>query len=103
MAGHGEFGADAALILACDLPNLTLEFLVELVDRKAVTVATTFDQPAICAVLSRGCLKDVRAAITRGDLAWRQFVDTIGAIRVPAQPPQMLANMNFSKDLAAHE
>ena len=95
--------ADWNLILACDLPNLTVEFLVELVDRKAATVATTFDQPAICAVLPRGCLKDVRAAIAHGELAWCQFVDTIGAIRVPAQPPQLLANINFPKDLAAHE
>lgn len=95
--------ADWNLILACDLPNLTANFLIDLLGRKAVTVATAVGKPAICAVLSRNCAKDVRGAIARGELAWRQFVETIGAVRVPAHPSKMLANMNSPKDLATHE
>jgi len=90
------------LILACDLPELELPFLQELLRLQRDSVATADGRPALCAVLSPACLPAVRRAMAAGELAWHRFVRSIDAENVAADP-RMLFNMNSPKDLAAHE
>jgi len=94
--------AEWNLIVACDLPNLDSEFLANLMNCEGPTVAVLEDRPALCAVLHRENLKEVRRAIAAGELAWHRLMDAIDADRVPADP-QMLANINSPKDLVVHE
>ena len=69
------------LLLACDLPFLTPEFLRHLVDRRgshqAVVPHTTAGLQPLCALYEPSCLAAVEAAIQAGQLGMRDLLSNL--------------------------
>ncbi|MEO8026170.1 MAG: molybdenum cofactor guanylyltransferase [Bryobacteraceae bacterium] len=102
-AALSHTAADWNLIVACDLPNLDPGFLRMLLNRKENVVASDSNGPALCGVLHRDVRSAVAQVVGSGQLSWNGFLDRIGAVRVPAASPKILANINTPQDLVTHE
>lgn len=76
--------SEAVLVLACDLPFVTPQFLRGLVEALTSDVEAVVPRPAsgtvpVCAVYRRSCLAAVEARLARGELAARGFAESIRA------------------------
>jgi molybdopterin-guanine dinucleotide biosynthesis protein A len=83
------------IVVACDLPFLTVSFLRHLVDRvhgaDAAIPRTADGTEPLCAVYSRTCLEPIRARLERGELRVSALGD---AIRVNEIGPAELASFD---------
>lgn len=97
------------LLLACDLPFVTVDFLRFLLresrDRQAVVPRNDDGLHPLCAVYARSCLPAVERALDRGDLRMRAFHAEVDVRILEPQEwqdldPQktLLANLNTPED-----
>ncbi len=96
--------AERSLIVAVDLPNLTPDFLSQLIsfspDAKCVIAA---GQP-LCGVYRQDCLAAVEDALRQGRRKVTAFVrDELHAVEYPLPDPQLIANMNTLDDWQYHK
>lgn len=90
--------------MAVDLPNLTTEFLREIIASAADGVAAVIaeGQP-LCGLYHRDrCLPEVEAALGRGMLKVTALTAALGALEIVPKSPQMLQNMNTTEDWEQH-
>lgn len=94
--------ADRALIVACDMPNLTPALLRDLAhgDADALVAETEGRLHPLCASYHRRLLPQVRAAVEQGALKMHDFLSRIDVQRVPADA-KLLKNLNTPEDLPA--
>ncbi len=96
--------ADWNLILACDMPSVTPEFLdalfraAEIAGADCVVPKTAAGLDPLCAVYHRRCRDLAGAAIARNALKMHDFVSDLRAITWPVIDPSLLANMNTPEE-----
>lgn len=89
--------ADWNLLLACDMPNITVAFLKQLLDAAdGDCLVPEFEGRAdpLCAVYHRRILPAVKAAIDRKLFKMQDFISTLRTIRWPVSDPGPLLNVN---------
>jgi molybdopterin-guanine dinucleotide biosynthesis protein A len=95
------------LIVAVDLPNLSIGFLTQLLDTSDLEEGTVpcviaRGQP-LCGVYHRkSCLGPIEVAVARGMLKVTTFVQGVGARVVDPPEPHLLENMNALTDWQTH-
>ncbi|MEQ1946327.1 MAG: molybdenum cofactor guanylyltransferase [Bryobacteraceae bacterium] len=93
-------GAEWNLVVACDMPTVTAEFLRELLDAAEASGAgcvvpeTKGGRHPLCAVYHRRVLPALEQAIDHKLLKMRDFLKTIGAQSWPASDERLLQNIN---------
>ncbi|HTC87650.1 MAG TPA: molybdenum cofactor guanylyltransferase [Bryobacteraceae bacterium] len=100
---------DWNLVLACDMPAVSVEILTELLrraetsERQCVTAAGLYGEPEpLCAVYHRRCLPALGRSIRDKRLRMRDFVKEIGAVWVKVDTAA-LANVNTPPEWAEFE
>jgi molybdopterin-guanine dinucleotide biosynthesis protein A len=100
---------DWNLVIACDMPAVTADFLGELLrraetaERNCVAATGPYGQPEpLCAAYHRRCLPALTRAIRDKRLRMRDFVKEIGAVWVPVDI-STLANVNTPAEWAEFE
>jgi len=92
--------ADWNLVVACDMPGVTVEFLTSLLkaarDNEAVCVAaqTPDGLHPLCAVYHRRALPAVEAAIARKSLKMQDLLSSLRALPWPVPDPSWVENIN---------
>lgn len=102
-----DTSADFNLVVACDMPSLTADFLGTLLAAAEASGAACLaplppsgrPQP-LCAVYHRRSLGAVREALARGVLAARKLLALLGAEQWPAGSDAWFANMNTPEEWA---
>ena len=97
----GACTAPAVVVVACDVPYLTVDTVRTLLGtggEAQATVAVTHRVQPMCALWSRRSLVDVRDAYARGERRLLAVLDQLETLRVPVNP-QDLANVNAPGDL----
>lgn len=97
--------ARLTLVVACDLPRLTPEFLETLfavgdADARIPAQSDGRLQP-LCAVYRAGAAAIVRAAFERGERKLLRVLDGLRVETVPVPDPALLTNVNTPADWAA--
>ncbi len=93
-------GARWNLMVACDMPSLTVELLEDLFraaeesDVDAVVPESAGGLDPLCAVYHRSCLEKAAAAIDRKIFKMHDFVSTLRFRRWPVPDPAPLENVN---------
>lgn len=93
--------APAIVVVACDLPYLTVHTVRSLVSAAGAaqaTVAVTDRVQPMCALWSRGSLDILRRSFAEGERRLLAVLDQLETQQVPANP-QDLANVNAPGDL----
>lgn len=102
--------ADWNLVVACDMPAITVRFLRELLERAErldpdclVPVTTSGRLQPLCAVYHRRCLEAFRAALDSGTRSMTDALAAVAALRHPIDSEALFANLNSPADLATHD
>lgn len=85
------------LLVACDMPNVTAEFLTQLLDRaERDCVVPEIDGrlDPLCAVYHRRVLAAAEFAIHRKLFKMQDFISTLRTTRWPVSDPRPLVNVN---------
>ncbi|HOQ46706.1 MAG TPA: molybdenum cofactor guanylyltransferase [Bryobacteraceae bacterium] len=97
------------LIVACDMPSLTVEFLTRLLEeaeargsRCLVPVSPGGRPEPLCAVWDRGCLDTVSRLLDSGVRKMTEALDAVGAVYEPQVEPAWFENLNTPDELARH-
>ena len=97
------------LIVACDMPALTTEFLLSLLDRAEACRAPCLApvSPAgrpepLCAVWGRDCLAAVGAALRRNVRKMTEALEAVRALYWPVAEAAWFENLNTPRDWAGH-
>lgn len=96
--------SDWNLIVACDMPALTIEFLEELFeaaegsDADCVIPETSSGLNPLCAVYHRRCLAAVKSAVDLKLLKMQDVVSTLRVLKWPVADPSLLQNLNTPAD-----
>jgi molybdopterin-guanine dinucleotide biosynthesis protein A len=103
--------AEWNLVLACDMPNVSAEFLERLFemaehlgegrDCLAPEQPTGYAEP-LCAVYHRSALPALRAALDANRLKLQEVIRSLNVVFWRAEP-RWFANMNTPEDWVAHE
>ncbi len=99
--------ADWVLIVAVDMPNLTVEFVRGLAEaaRQSEADAVVCDAGGrlhpLCAAYHCRLLPLAEAAVRRKSLKMHDFLSTIRVERWPVSDPALLANLNTPEELLA--
>lgn len=89
------------LLVACDMPNLTVAFLRELIGTKGeIVVPDSGRLHPLCAIYARRWWPAVEFAVRQRLLKMHDFLSTVPVQRVPADP-NLLKNLNTPEDLQA--
>jgi molybdopterin-guanine dinucleotide biosynthesis protein A len=102
-----ELASDRAwLVLACDLPNLDLETLAQLIASRDPTAdATCFRSPvdgvpeALCTIYEPSAVTSLRETVGRQKLCARRFLDSLRLNAIPLDNETALQNCNRPEDL----
>lgn len=95
---------DWNLIVACDMPGLTADFLADLLeaadaaDADCVVPQTSFGLQPLCAVYHRRCAIAAESAIHRKSLKMHDFISDLRAIAWPVSNPLHVANVNTPEE-----
>jgi molybdopterin-guanine dinucleotide biosynthesis protein A len=98
--------ADWNLIVACDMPGVTADFLENLLDAAAAAKAdclvpeTAAGLAPLCAVYHRRCAAAAAAAISRKELKMHDLIATLQTVRWAVPDPAPLANVNTPEEWA---
>lgn len=109
-SGLTHSGTDHNLVLACDLPMLTVNFLEYLIDRCSdddlIVVPRHEGQlEPLCAIYHRDCLPLIENALSSGDLSLQGFLECNRTIfididdNLPSYSPSLFQNVNTMDDL----
>jgi molybdopterin-guanine dinucleotide biosynthesis protein A len=96
--------ADWNLLVACDMPGITDDFLRGLIhaarssDGLALVPNSTHGWEPLCAVYHRDLKRHVYSALIRKALKMQDFVANIAARPWPVSDPSLLANVNTLED-----
>lgn len=97
------------LIVACDMPSLTVDFLASLLkeaeargSRCLVPVSPGGRPEPLCAVWDRCCLDTVSHALDRGVRKMTEALEAIGAVYEPRAEQAWFENLNTPDALARH-
>ena len=113
-SGLTHSGTNHNLVLACDLPMLTVNFLKYLIDRclddDLMVVPRHGGQlEPLCAIYHRDCLPLIENALASGDLSLHGFLDYNRPKfididnNLPCYSPYLFLNVNTVEDLNAVE
>ena len=92
--------ADWNLIVACDMPDVTADFLAALLeaaesaDTDCLVPETSFGREPLCAVYHRRCLPAVERAVANKLLKMQDFVSTLRFRSWPVSDSSPLKNIN---------
>ena len=108
LAAHAHAPAAAWLVLACDLPRLNAELLLQLIEaRDPGRAATAFRSPVngrpepLCAIYEPATLAAFRRQVDAGAKASpRDLLEAADVALIDAQQPSALTNMNRPADLS---
>lgn len=95
---------DWNLIVACDMPALTADFLADLVaaadsaDADCVVPETSDGLQPLCAVYHRRCVNAAEVAIHRKSLKMHDFIYHLRTITWPVSNPLHLTNVNTPEE-----
>ncbi|MEI9814595.1 MAG: molybdenum cofactor guanylyltransferase [Acidobacteriota bacterium] len=95
------------LITACDMPNLTPEFLRDLAHAASASPAGAVVPDIngrlhpLCAAYHCRLLPAAEAAVRRNSLKMHDFLSTVQVERWPVADPALLANLNTPEELSA--
>ncbi len=98
--------SDWNLIVACDMPGITAEFLRTLIaaaehsDADVIIPQTSSGLEPLCAVYHRRCRDRARAALERNSLKMQDFVSDLRTQTAPVRDTSLLRNVNTPEDLA---
>jgi molybdopterin-guanine dinucleotide biosynthesis protein A len=102
---HLAPGCDCVLLLPCDLPNITVQEILELLrvhqtapDRVVVASTAQGEQP-LCAVVPVNVLPAVSAAIASGSYGVGRLWRSLAAVKAPLDDSSRLLNINTPEDL----
>jgi len=95
--------ADWNLIVACDMPGLTVEFCTSLIaartaDADCVVPRTATGLDPLCALYHRRCRVAADAAIRRNLFKMQTFVSNLRTIAWPVSDPSPLQNVNTPEE-----
>lgn len=97
------------LIVACDMPSVTVEFLAWLLDSAEtcggeclVPISRSGRPEPLCAVWDRSCLDAVTRALSRGVRRMTEALETVRAVRRQAAGDIWFENLNTPEELALH-
>lgn len=97
--------AEFNLIVACDLPNLTVELLAGLLEAAmrleadcTLPEAPGVAQPPVCAVWHRRCRETVRQALDAGIRRFAHLLDLVPLGRWPVAGTAWAVNLNTPED-----
>jgi phospholipid/cholesterol/gamma-HCH transport system ATP-binding protein len=99
--------SDWNLIVACDMPGITVEFLEglfrveDLADVDCVAPETAAGIEPLCALYHRRCRDKAAAALERNVLKMQDFVSTLRLKTVPIADPAVVKNINTPEDYSA--
>jgi len=93
--------AERVLLVACDMPNLTIDLLRELIQVQgdAVVAESAGRLHPLCAVYHRRLAAAVKAAVEQRSLRMHDFLSTVQIQRWPVPDARLLANLNTPQDL----
>lgn len=100
--------AEWNLVVACDMPGLSLDLLRELIRRthrcrsRCVAPVTDTGFEPLCAVYKRTALPQVRAAIAEGRLKMRELLPLLGTAPVAGLDPAWFRNVNTPAEWASY-
>jgi molybdopterin-guanine dinucleotide biosynthesis protein A len=95
------------LLVACDMPHVTAEALILLLDRAdqtgglCVAPVTPSGAEPLCAVYNADCLPAVRRALADQRLKMRDLLPELGVSLVAGLDPLLFTNVNTPADWAA--
>ncbi len=100
-----------SLVVACDLPRITADFLGELIaaalaSSGAACVVAQSDRgiEPLCAVWHSCAVPQLRCALESGRLKMKEVVQLVNARTLPVPDPRILCNVNAPEDWATvHE
>lgn len=97
------------LVVACDMPALTAEFLKSLLERAGTCggqclapVSPAGRVEPLCAVWDRGCLEAIGGALRRQVRRMTEALETVRAVYWPVGEAAWFENLNTSEDWAGH-
>jgi molybdopterin-guanine dinucleotide biosynthesis protein A len=97
------------LIVACDMPSVTVEFLAWLLASAEacggeclVPISPAGRPEPLCAVWDRNCLEAVTRALSRGVRRMTEALEGVGAVYRQAAEDAWFENLNTPEDLALH-
>lgn len=100
------------LVLSCDMPFITAQFLEVLLDRVGdedilVPVYEGKPQP-LCAVYDQHCREELKVRIESGNLKLQELFETLKTKRVPvdskfSDTPSIFTNINTPEDLIRYQ
>lgn len=101
-------GYDWSLVVACDMPGLSRDWLRSLVDRTAETrglAVVAVDAEArlepLCAVYHASLLSPIEKALTEGRYSVRRLLQEIEIERVATPQPELVGNVNTHEEWRA--
>ncbi len=103
----GATRTDWNLIVACDMPDLTVQFLEDLMavprgsEAEVVVPQTAAGLDPLCALYHRRCKAAAEAAIRRKLFKMQTFVSSLEAVVWPVSDPSPLANINTTDEWRA--
>ncbi len=94
------------LILACDMPFVTAEWLTTMIEVALASEATvrcicTGENPLL-ALWRRSALSEVQGALDAGNFRLRDLLEPLNAKKLIPPDPQILANWNRPEDLPGY-
>lgn len=97
------------LVVACDMPALTVEFLGSLLERAETCggqclapVSPAGRVEPLCAVWERGCLEAIGAALGRQVRKMTEALEAVRAVYWPVGEAAWFENLNTPEDWAGH-
>jgi molybdopterin-guanine dinucleotide biosynthesis protein A len=97
------------LVVACDMPSVTVEVLTGLLDAACraepgcvVPAAASGRVHPLCAVYHRSCGPVFTVALDRGVRRMTDALELVHTVRIPGVPEEYFANLNDRNDLAQH-
>lgn len=98
-------GADWSLVVACDMPNLTVDLLRRLVSATegaqadcVVAVSPGGRIEPLCAVYGHGCLAAVQRALAAGQRKVAKVLDELQVVHFPLENQEEVVNLNTPQD-----
>ena len=92
-----SMNTERCLLVACDLPNISAEFLRQLVDHSSETLCVAAEEAdglqPLCAVYHRDCLPAVEACIAEGQFRMRTLASRMNAKGIPVDA-SLMRNVN---------
>ena len=103
--------ADWNLVLACDMPNISAEFLTSLLDAAdrapadcdCVAPERSGVLEPLCAVYHRRALPALRASLVEGALKMQRVLRGLNLVLLPVSEPYWFKNVNTPEDWQPHD